>query len=538
MPALEDVRLGLRLLWALQQLRQRPPTRAESETTLRQRLGRRPADFVVRLQRIHAQPASPYRALLVAAGCEAGDLAALVGQDGVEGALHTLYRRGVYLTVDEFKGRAPVVRGSTTLHVAPGAFVNRDAAGDARMQSSGSRGARHASPIDLAYVRDLGVDRILIHAAQGADDWVRAVWQVPGGTALFKVLRYAALDIPLARWYSQVDPVATGLAPRYRWSDRALRLGGLLAGRRFPAPEYAPVDAPLPIARWMAQCLAAGQTPHLGTYPSGAVRVCEAATAAGLDLVGAQFEVSGEPLTEARLTAIRRSGAGVSAVYGSDEAASVAFSFLDPTIADDMHLLTDLHAIIQPGPGLDDPRLPPAALLVTALRPTAPYVLLNTSLGDQAVLGPRACGCPLETLGWTTHLHGLRSFEKLTAGGMTFLDTDVIHVLERQLPARLGGGPGDYQLVDEELPDGRPGVRLLAHPRLGPLDAAEVRRVFLAEIGRGSGVERLMGQVWSDAGLPVVERAAPYIAESGKVQHVHRLQRMPPPIPPGEGAPA
>ncbi len=71
-------------------------------------------------------------------------------------------------------------------------------------------------------------------------------------------------------------------------------------------------------------------------------------------------------------------------------------------------------------------------------------------MGDQAVVSERACGCPYQQLGWTTHLHGIRSFEKLTAAGMTFLDTDVIRVLEEVLPGRFGGIPSDYQLVEEE----------------------------------------------------------------------------------------
>jgi len=31
--------------------------------------------------------------------------------------------------------------------------------------------------------------------------------------------------------------------------------------------------------------------------------------------------------------------------------------------------------------------------------------------------------------GWDTHIHSIRSPEKLTAGGMSFLDTDVVRVI-------------------------------------------------------------------------------------------------------------
>jgi hypothetical protein len=53
---------------------------------------------------------------------------------------------------------------------------------------------------------------------------------------------------------------------------------------------------------------------------------------------------------------------------------------------------------------------------------------------------------------------------------MTFLDTDVIRVLEEELPARFGGTPTDYQLLEEEADDGQPRLQLLVHPRVGPLN--------------------------------------------------------------------
>jgi hypothetical protein len=148
-------------------------------------------------------------------------------------------------------------------------------------------------------------------------------------------------------------------------------------------------------------------------------------------------------------------------------------------------------------------------------------VLLNASLGDQAVLGRDPCGCPLAELGWSVRLHSIRSFEKLTAGGMTFLDTDVLRVLEELLPQRFGGGPADYQLVEDEEADGRPVVRLLVHPRVGPFDRDAVGRAFLDAVSGDGETERVMGLYWRQAQLLQVERRPPLATASGKILHLH-----------------
>jgi hypothetical protein len=189
-----------------------------------------------------------------------------------------------------------------------------------------------------------------------------------------------------------------------------------------------------------------------------------------------------------------------------------------------MHALTDMHALVQPGPSGRASHFPATALLLTSLRPTTPFLLLNVSMGDQAELTRRTCGCPLERLGWTTHLQTVRSFEKLTAGGMTFFDTDVIRVLEKGLPARFGGRPTDYQLV-EETAAGQPRLRLLVHPSVGPLDENEVADIFLALIGGGSGSKRVKELQWRQAGVLQVERRPPMATASGKSLHLHQVRR-------------
>jgi hypothetical protein len=104
---------------------------------------------------------------------------------------------------------------------------------------------------------------------------------------------------------------------------------------------------------------------------------------------------------------------------------------------------------------------------------------------------------------------------------MTFLDADVIRVLEEVLPARFGGAPTHYQLVEGPAGDGHPRVRLLVDPAVGPVDPGALARALLEEIGRGAGAERIMSAAWGEAGVVQVERRAPVATSSGKILHLH-----------------
>jgi hypothetical protein len=202
------------------------------------------------------------------------------------------------------------------------------------------------------------------------------------------------------------------------------------------------------------------------------------------------------------------------------ECGPIAGACRAPTAADDTHLYDDRHALVQPGTTAAD-GLPSDGLLVTTVQPDAPLILLNVSLGDRAVLERRGCGCPLEGLGWTTHLHTIRSFEKLTAAGMTVLDADVIHVLDELLPTRFGGGPTSYQLV-ENTSAGPPSLELLAHPALGRLDEVAIRDAFLDSIAGLSSAGRVTALRWRAEGLPRIGRRPPLTTATGKILHVHQ----------------
>jgi len=521
-PTFSDVVGGLRFFSGLPRLLRYRVTAEKAHAALKDRFEHRQVNFLALMKdAIYGFPASPYLKLLRLAGCEFRDLEALVQNEGVEGALHALYRKGVYLTVGEAKGRQPVVRGSAKFEVIPGTLAKPGVATALVGESSGSRGSRTPVPIDLGLEKVRSTEMLLDFEARGGLDWVRAIWAVPGAVSLRRVISYTLCGAQPDRWFSVVNASDAGIHSRYVWSIRALRLGGLLAGVHLPRPIHVPLRDPLPIVHWTSQILRSGRTPQLYTYPSCAVRLCQAARDASISLRGAQFIIGGEPTTASRLAVIERAGATAQVQYGSVETGTLGRGCMFRRAPDDLHLMHDKFAVIQPL-NFPAPDLPSQALLITSVfLPLAQLVLFNVSLGDQAEVTHRSCGCPLEELGWTTHIHTIRSFEKLTAGGMTFSDADLVRMLEEVLPANFGGGPTDYQLVEDDVNDGLPHVRLLVHPRLGSLSVDDVRRAFLDAIGEGSGVERVMMLVWRDAGMPIVEREAPRVTSGGKILHVH-----------------
>lgn len=513
-----------RLFGGLPPYLRRPVSPDRAATLVQGWLETREVDFIALVRNaVYARPAHPYRRLLALAGCELGDLETLVRLEGLEAALRRIFEQGVYLTVEEFKGRRPVVRGSVRFEVSPAQLRSPGVGAAAGNLSSGSRGGRTLAPFGLAHLRNRAAAYCVEFKARDGLAWVKGIWDVPG-SAVANVLRFSGFGSPLAAWFALVPAETPGLDPRYRWAERALHWGGRLAGLPLPRPRPVAMDQPLPIVGWLAAVLRSGRVPHLYGYLSPVVRLCQVAQERGVDLTGVQFTLTGEPLTPARLGVIQRSGAHVMSRYGSAEAGSMAAGCAAPAYSDDHHVLAYGVALVDAGPLGPGNGLPPTALLVSSLRTAAPFTLINLSTGDQAELSQRRCGCPLERLGWTTHLHHLRSFEKLTAAGMTFLDADVVRVLEEVLPGRFGGGPTHYQLVERESAAGGAALELVVDPSVGPVDPELLAGAFLEAISSGPGVERAMREVWRTPGLLRVVRQPPHRTGSGKVLHLHHVR--------------
>lgn len=520
-PSLEDVRVGSRFLRDLPGVLRRPFDLAAAQREVGRRLEARADGFLGHLDRLSGG-SGPFARLLNHAGIQTADVAELARSDGPEAALSVLAENGVFLTNLEARGRVSVRRGSLSLDVSPGQLVAPEALVHGLSTTGGSRGSPAVVPIDLRFVRDHAINTHVTLEAHGGRDWAHAHWGAPGGTAVTNPIEFAAGGRPCRKWFTPIDPGAPGLHSRYRLGSLAMRLGGLLGGVRLPGPTLAPLDDPLPLVRWLHDTLANGEVPHVWTFASSAVLAANAALDAGIDIEGARFTGGGEPTTPARLDAVAKAGAKLLPRYGATETDIIAYACAAPEVADDQHFLDDRHAIIRPS-GLASEAMPSGTLLFTSLLPSAPLPLLNVSLGDVADLTDERCGCPVGAAGWGTRIRRIRSFEKLTAGGITFLDVDVIRVLEDVLPGRFGGRAMHYQLVEDATAGPTPSVRLHVHPDVGPLDEVAVADTLLEAIGGGDSGERLMELQWRGSGALTVVREAPLATGSGKIHHLHSL---------------
>src|SRR5262249_10453219 len=246
-----------------------------------------------------------------------------------------------------------------------------------------------------------------------------------------------------------------------------------------PRPEMTPLKDVTKIADRLVQLRQKGQQPCLITTPSQAIQICLAARDAGHTLEGVSFLLGGEPLTKTRHKTIESYGARAVPTYGFSEGGNVGSQCRNAPEPDDIHVSLDAYAVIQqPHTGTDGSAVD--ALLLTALRPSCPKVLFNTNIGDYAVMRSHGCACLFGELGYHQHLHTIRSFEKLTGVGMTFIGADLFELIEEILPRHFGGSAMDYQLVERQDAAGLPHYNLFVSPSVGPIDEHRLSQMFLA----------------------------------------------------------
>ncbi len=460
---------------------------------------------------MYAQPGSPYGKLFRHAGVTPADVTHLVDESGVEGALQRLWTEGVYVSLAEFKGQAPMTRGSLTVAVKPEDFYNPLLSRDYETQTSGGSGVS-TRLINFDHIAQRAVYHSLFLESFGLENHAFAMWRpIPPPTdGIRNVLSHLKLGKPMEHWFTQ-NPL-TWRQPKFLSALAASRV----YGRPIPFPEHIPLQQAVRVARWLEQKRRDAAPAWLDTNASSAVRICQAARGEGLDISGAFFRVGGEPYTEAKAQVIAESGGRVSVHYTMSEIGRVGLACAAPADLDDVHLLTDKLAVIQRdrpvGTGITV-----QALYLTTVRFSTPSILLNVETGDHGILEERPCGCLMQRLGYDTHLRRIRSYGKLTSEGMTFLGADLLALVEEVLPSRFGGQPTHYQFVEEEE-GGLVRMHIVVSPEVGALDEGAVVETVLEFL---AARRERMAQRWRAGQTLRVVRREPYRTGTAKILPLH-----------------
>lgn len=485
------------------------------------------ADAFLRLaeRAIYSHPHSPYVPLLKRAGCELGDLHACVQNRGLDDTLKQLRAEGVYVTFEEFKGRAPIVRHGLELAVTERAFNHPERVAGFHGETGGSTGKGSQTSLNLAHTLALAPHFMLAFATHDILNQRNVLWRgiLPDGSGIGHVMNELVLGVHYDKWFSHLDPRNTPIkyviATYYMWAS--MRINGAYA----PMPQFLPLDRADVIARWLHSNLQTHGRCMISVQVSRALRICLAAQKAGLDLTGVTFMVAGEPPTPAKVQEITRTGARFFPTYGLGEVGRMAMGCGNPTDCNDLHLMHDafvLYSHPHEVPGFD---LEVPAFNITTLLPTTPKIMLNVEIDDYGIVEERQCGCEFEALGFTTHLREIRSYSKLTGEGVTLVGSELVHLLEHELPARYGGSAIDYQFQEQEDERGLTRLYLVISPRISIADEAEVSAYVMDALRRSSAMANVARTVWQSAGALVIKRSEPVWTARGKLMPLH-IQRV------------
>jgi hypothetical protein len=496
---------------------------------LPERLSQRESNWLSLLRRtVFATPDNPYHQMFRLAGISFEALEELVQKQGLQAALHELDAAGIRLTHNELKGKEPIIRNGQQIPASERSFDNPLVDGVLQTRSSGSRGKGTRTGQSVGYYREVESYYSLTmreFALQGRP--FVALWPVlPSDSGLKSCLLFLRQRQRLSRWFAIGGNKATPW--HYKLLTLAMVSVARTAGADVPWPEWLAPNDFRAAARHLAAVASTGIPAVVSSYVSPAVRTAAAATDMGLRLDGTLFRVVGEALTPAKRATIEATGARVAPFYWITEIGPIGHSCTHMSDGNHVHIFADAVAVIS------RPRKAPLAegyvdaLRFTTLSASAPRILINADLDDTGQLAPARCDCVFSHAGFDSTIRGIASVGKVTGQGITLFGTDIVRLLEQELPRRFGGATGDYQLVEVETPT-QTEILLRVRPRSADggqkvLDPEIVKQGFLEELQSCYGGS-LAARQWQHMNALRVEIADPIATETGKVLPLQLLQR-------------
>ena len=514
---ISTIRNSDRLLFGLGDYLKDSISLEESREIIRGRMEGREELFLNILKKgIYENSPSPYLKLLKLAKIEFNDIKSMVLGVGIEESLRILREEGVYLSHQEFKCIKGVVRKGRELRFYEEDFNNPYLSAYYEVKSGATRSTGTRTMIDLDFLQSIATYDSIAFNIAGAIKYPLALWgAIPfSNYGIAFLFRFAKIGKIPNRWFSQIEKgfIETSFVSRFG-TDLIVYLCRFF-GVNFPKPEYVDLKDSYKIADWATRMVKEFSGCSIYTYVSSAVRICKEAKENGLEIGGTKFFVGAEPITPYKRKEIESVGAVCVPKYGFTEGGTVGYGCFNPSSGDDTHLFKDSLVVIQHKRKIEFSDIEVDAFLFTSLLPSAPKILLNVESDDYGILEKRNCSCEFERLGFSEHLHNIRSFGKLTSEGMTFVGTDLIRIIEEIFPHEFGGSSIDYQLLEEESSGGLTQLSILVSPQIGKISEKDLVERFLAEIGKKDGI---IAEVWSQANTIRVKRMHPIPTKMGKI---------------------
>ncbi len=518
------------IAWGLNNYLKRPLTLERAMDDIKHRMDNREGNFLsIAKKLIYENQYSPYRKLLLWAGCEYGDLKDSVRQKGLEKTLERLRDEGVYLTLEEFKSKIPVRRNGLTFETTETDFDNPFVMGKAiEASTSGSRSKGTRVMYDWDFLTEEAANELILYETHGLVDAHLAFWfpGLPAISGMHNLLMNIKYRRPPVRWFSHIGTETAQPSFKDRLSLEYILWHCRRFGLSVPRPEFTTINNAFKVTEWLEKTKKDSGVSVVRTYTSSAVRIVQAAIEKDIDISGNVIFTGGEPLTERRYRFIESAGVKAFPRYVATEAGLIGASCTNRVYPDDMHIYLDRFAVIQRhrktvigGYGID-------SFLFTSLLLNTGKVLLNTEIGDFGKLAIKPCSCLFGELGMNVHASEVRSHDKLTGEGMTLLGSELGDVVG-ELIEKAGGSPDDYQFWESWDDDGFSKVIIAISPALQNLDPDKLIEAIFEKLRNKNSGSNITSQIWKQADTLKVVREYPEMTKGYKMLPILKKSEQP-----------
>ena len=537
MSKLDLARRGVSVAKGLRALVNAPVSLAEAEVHDPTEIERQPQRLLRSLDElVWPSPTSPTRRLLEAAGAEPADVASLVAELGVVGALEQLRDRGVYVSYEEYHGRQPIQRGSTTFEVSPADFFNPVSRADYLATTGGSRSEGTPVELSFAWQRRQGVQRAVQLDIAGVLGAPTATWLpvFPSAAGFGAVMKLTAGGNRPERWFSQIP---TDLVRRQQPEGRGqpVPAGAERAGPHGACPRRSTSPPPIPSPSshgWRTRCAGTAR-PRITGYASSLTAAARWASEHDVDLTGVVAFPSSEPVTVGKLVG----HAGV----GHDAVPDLRLRARGHRRPDLRRSATTRSTTSGTTSWRSSPAAGPGATRPTSTRSCSPAWrsrrpgCCSTSRTTTTAwcATTSACDCRIADAGGS---HPHRSTSAASARSWPPASASTARPStawsRSTCPARLGGGPATSSSSSRTS---RPAPRSRSRSRRS-LEVTDDRcREVVNELLRTSDNGVLAAAVWERGGGLRIDRSPPSITRAGKTLSYERL--VPGPRPTGDPEP-